>query len=162
MPRRFGRVIAAHLRDVGPPAGRRRRARTAPRLCFGRKRIETRLLLVAERIVQVIERRVHDADRLQHGLDPRAHDRKSAGRRARQVVRASGLQGVERLGGRVLEVSEKGLLIPIGLDGLGDLFYRPVGQGEDPVAADLAARGGGSGRSRCSRFKRKKTPAAAK
>src|SRR4051794_2328612 len=72
--------------------------------------VELRLLLVAERIVEIRERRLDDVERLQHGGEPLLHGGEPAGRGQRLIRRTALRQDVRRLGGGVLELLEGGLL----------------------------------------------------
>ena len=66
-------------------------------------RFEFRLLLVGQRGVEVVERRTHGLDRLEHDGEPFADRREPRRRRERMVAQARGLEQIRRLGGGVLE-----------------------------------------------------------
>src|SRR5262245_53372274 len=52
----------------------------APLSALAREPVEARLLLVAERTVEAVKRRLHDIERLQGGLEPLLHGGDAAGR----------------------------------------------------------------------------------
>src|SRR5579872_5679179 len=57
-------------------------------------RVEARLLVVAERIVEILERRLDRLHRLEHGAEPFADGVEPARRRARLLARAGGLDDI--------------------------------------------------------------------
>src|SRR5262249_61359229 len=112
------------------------------------ERIEARLLLVVERLIELLNHWPHSAHRLQHGLEPLLHGRDPPRRRAWQRRRTRRLEDVERLRGGVLELVEHGALGSIRLDRLRDSLDRPIGQPCGLAAAevgfDASAAGGAS------------------
>src|SRR6516225_3540292 len=85
-------------------------------------RVESRTLLVAQRSIELLKGRPHRRDRLEHGVHARAHGRKPAGRRARQLGRAGGLKDPYRLDGCSPQVIQQCLLVPGRLDLIDDLL----------------------------------------
>src|SRR5258705_7527217 len=79
-----------------PPAIQLRRAAWADRL-------ELRLLFIAQRCVKILEGRVYQLDRLQHGLESHAGRGEPCGWRDSIVSRAGSLEHVRRLGAGVLQ-----------------------------------------------------------
>jgi hypothetical protein len=90
------------------------------------ERVEARLLLVAEDLIKVGERRAHDAYRLQHRGKPRVHGVDASDRGARQLVGASGAEHIDSLGGGSLELVKGGALGIIGSDRLRNRIDRPI------------------------------------
>ena len=87
--------------------------------------VEARLLIVAERIVEVVQRRADGVDRLQHGLQMLAGRGEPRRRRARALARTSRLDDVGAVRGCRLQGVELGALRIVRLHRLIDLLGRP-------------------------------------
>src|SRR4029453_14828634 len=79
-----GRLLIAELREIVPVlAG-------GVGVIRRRDGVEARLLLVAERLVEALERRTYGLHSGKHDLQPALHRREPSGRDARQVLWAPG------------------------------------------------------------------------
>ena len=90
-----------------------------------RQPIEAFLLLVAERAVELLEHGLDGLHRLEHRSEPLLHGFQPDHRRERLVSWAIRFQEIDGLGGRVLELLERGALRFIGLHGPFDLRDDP-------------------------------------
>ena len=72
--------------------------------------VDTRLLLIAEQIVELGQRGLHRAQGLQHCVEPLLHSHEPTGRRQRLLRLAVRLEDVGRFGQSVVEFLERGLL----------------------------------------------------
>src|SRR5262249_28695619 len=95
----------------------------------GTQRIEARLLFIAQRIVELRERRLHGLHRGERGIEPLLHRLDPTRGGERLVGRAIDLEAFRRLDRRILQFVERGPLRWHGLDGLGDAIDRQVGHG---------------------------------
>ena len=89
--------------------------------------VEARLLLVAEQLIESVERRTYGLHRL--AAWPRAASASPASRPVGVAGSSAGqasLQDLHRAGGRSLELVEGSALLVVGLNGLGDLLDREV------------------------------------
>ena len=103
-----------------------------------RKRIEARLLLIAEPVIELRERGLHGADRAERGLEPLLHGLDPTRGRERLIAGAVGLERVRRLGGRILQFVEGGALHQRGLHRLGNAIDRKIGHPRRALVAELA------------------------
>src|SRR5262249_19814148 len=99
--------------------------------------VEARLLLVAERLVEALQRRPHGLHGRKHDLQPALHGRKPSGRDAREILRATGLEHIDGLGAGGPQFLERGALRIGWRYDLGNALDRPVGQLRGVVAANL-------------------------
>src|SRR5882724_1011798 len=102
--------------------------------------IEARLLLAAQRGIELIQCRLHQFGCLHHGLEPLLHRLQPSDRRERHVVRAGGLQLLNGLLRRRAQAVERFLLrARRAYHGL-DPFDRQVGQAGLRIAAGIGLR----------------------
>jgi hypothetical protein len=78
------------------------------------KLIEVRLLLVRQRSVEALQRRLHDLDCLYHCIEPLFHFRDTRGRRQRLVGRAICLKKIGRFLGGSTAICWIGQLVRAG------------------------------------------------
>src|SRR5262249_49949919 len=97
--------------------------------------VETSLLLVAERLVEALEGRTYGLHGRKHDLQPALHRGEPSGRDARQVLRATGIEHLDRFGARGSQFVERGTLRSSGLHDLGNALDRPVGESCGVIAA---------------------------
>ena len=115
-------------------------ARRAVALIVRADRVEARLLLVGERLVELLQRRPHDPQRLVRRGQPGQHRLEPSGRCHRERAAARRL---ERLGGlrrRLLHLVEHGALLGRRLHGALDVGERPCGDALVGIAAELLDR----------------------
>src|SRR5262249_52803818 len=103
----------------------------------GAEPIETLLLLVAQRSVELLERRLDGLIRAQHRIKPLLHRLQAADRRKRPGGGAIRVQQIDRLGRGVLQLLERAALRPIGLHRAFDPLQRQACDARCALAADL-------------------------
>src|SRR5262249_41800625 len=109
------------------PNGRRDGSLSPHRPGGRTQRIEARLLLIAQRIVEFRERRLHGLHRGERGVEPLLHRLDPTRGGQRLVGRAIDLEAFRRLDRRIPQFVERGALRRRGLDRLGDAIDRQVG-----------------------------------
>ena len=102
--------------------------------------VEARLLLVAQRVGERDQRRLHGLDRVVGRLQPLDHRLQPAGWRHRHGVGASLLELRRGLVGGLAQVFEQALLIFVRLHRLRDLIERPRRHALGLVRAEVARR----------------------
>ena len=88
--------------------------------------VEARLLLVVERAVERLQRRLHGVERLERGVDALLHRLEPRRRRRGNVLRAVGGKPLRRLLGGPAQAFERVALLLVGADALPDRVERPA------------------------------------
>src|SRR5262249_41096970 len=131
----------AFARKREPPAshaGAATHNRSSSHRAGGRsQRVETRLLLVAQPVVEFGKGGLHGVHRLKRGAEAPLHGLDPAGRRERLVARAVGLECLGGLGGGIAQFVERAALLRRRPHGLGDAVDRQVGHSWGALVAIL-------------------------
>src|SRR5437868_15097282 len=122
-PKAFGNSLGS------APAPWRRPWNGKLRRSFLSDRLELRLLLVAQRRIEVLERSGDQIDGLPHGLEPPVHRVQTSGWCSRVLRQAFSVQDVDRPGIGDLQRFESGALSVVRVQPGLDLLRRPLQRG---------------------------------